>query len=229
MNRAANGAKITIILAEGATLLRCGLRALLEAEKDCRVVGEARDGYEAVQLVARLQAAVLVADLQLSVLNGLEVIRRVARVSPQTRIIAISENGNEMSVVRALRYGAAGYVVHDAVPTDLVRAIREVLGGRRYLSSPFSSNAIELYMRKARVDATDPYEKLTEREREVLQLVCEGHSNGEIARHLGISPRTVEVHRGHMMHKLNLRNQVGLARYAIARGILPVESFSMAP
>jgi DNA-binding NarL/FixJ family response regulator len=130
---------------------------------------------------------------------------------------------NEAYVLEALRNGAAAYVLKEASAADLVRAIREVMAGRRYLSPPLSETAIELYVQKAKAGPRDPYEALTTREREVLQLAAEGQSNPEIADRLGISARTVETHRANLMHKLDLRSQTDLVRYALRRGILPPE------
>jgi two-component system response regulator NreC len=215
--------RTTIVLADDHVVVRQGLRALLESEPDFVVVGEAADGLEVADLVERLKADVLVLDLMLPGLNGLEVTRQVQQRSPQTRVVVLSMYANEAYVLEALRNGAAAYVLKEASAADLVHAIREVMAGRRYLSPPLSESAIELYVQKAKAAPRDPYEALTTREREVLQLAAEGQSNPEIADRLGISVRTVETHRANLMHKLDLRSQTDLVRYALKRGILPPE------
>jgi DNA-binding NarL/FixJ family response regulator len=215
--------RTTIVLADDHVVVRQGLRALLEAEPDFAIVAEAADGLEVADLVERLKADVLVLDLMLPGLNGLEVTRQVQQRWPQTRIVILSMYANEAYVLEALRNGAAAYVLKEASAADLVHAIREVMAGRRYLSPPLSESAIELYVQKAKAAPRDAYEALTTREREVLQLAAEGQSNPEIADRLGISARTVETHRANLMHKLDLRSQTDLVRYALRRGILPPE------
>ena len=213
----------TIVLADDHHVVRQGLRALLEAEPDFTVVGEAADGLEAVHLVERMQPNVLVLDLMLPGLSGLEVTRQVRQRSPQTRVVILSMHANEAYVVEALRNGAAAYVLKDASAAELVHAVREVAAGRHYLSPPLSERAIEFYRQKAQAATQDVYETLTTREREVLHLAAAGHSIAEIAARLGISPRTVETHRTNLMHKLGIHTQTNLVRYALRRGILPME------
>jgi DNA-binding NarL/FixJ family response regulator len=219
----------TIVLADDHHLVRQGLRALLEAHPGFRVIGEAGDGLEAVQLVERLRPKVLVLDLMMPGLNGLEVTRQAIKRSPRTRVVILSMYSNEAYVVEALRNGAAGYVLKDSSITDLVQAVQEVAAGRRYLSPPLSDRAIEAYQERAKADPLDKYETLTPREREVLQLAAEGHTSPKIAARLGISTRTAETHRANLMHKLGLHNQADLIRYALRRGILPEESSIPSP
>jgi len=213
----------TIVLADDHNVVRQGLRALLETEPDFRVVGEAGDGLGAVHLVERLQPDVLVLDLMLPGLSGLEVTRLVRQGSPQTRVLILSMHADEAYVLRALKNGAAGYALKDSSVADLVQAVREVAGGRRYLSPPLSERAIERYAQRAEGVTEDSYEQLTTREREVLHLAAEGHTNAEIGALLGISPRTAETHRANLMRKLGLKSQTDLIRYALRRGILPLE------
>ncbi|MBI2875306.1 MAG: response regulator transcription factor [Candidatus Tectomicrobia bacterium] len=213
----------TIVLVDDHPVVRQGLRALLEAEPGFRVIGEAGEGVEAVQLVERLQPDVLVLDLMIPGLNGLEVTRQVSRRSSRTRVVILSMHANEAYVLEALRNGALGYVLKDAGATELLRAVREVAAGRRYLSPPLSERAIEIYVQKTDAAPLDLYETLTTREREVLQLAAEGYSATEIADRLSISSRTVETHRANLMRKLGLRTQTDLIRYALRRGILPME------
>ena len=210
---------ITILLADDHSIVRQGLRALLEVEPDFCIVGEAADGLEVTQLIEYLQPDVLVLDLMMPGLDGLEVTRRVNQRSPQTRVIILSMYGNEAYVVEVLRNGAAGYVLKKSTADELVRALRAVVAGQRYLSPPLSEQTIETYMQKADESTQDLYDLLTTREREVLYLVAEGHTNAEIAARLFISPRTVEMHRANLMRKLDLRSQADLIRYALRRGI----------
>ena len=214
---------VTLLLADDHHVVRQGLRALLQAEPDFRVVGEASDGLEVVDLVERLRPTVLVVDLMMPGLNGLEVTRQVSKRSPQTRVLILSMHSNEAYVLEALRNGAAAYVLKDSSAADLVHAVREVAAGRRYLSAPLSDLAIETYRQKAKEATLDIYETLTTREREVLHLAAEGRSGSDIASRLSISPRTVETHRANLMRKLGLHTQTDLVRYALRRGILPME------
>jgi two-component system response regulator NreC len=213
----------TIVLADDHQLVRQGLRALLEAEPDLAVVGEASQGQETIQLVEHLQPDLLVLDLMMPGLNGLEVTRQVSQRVPDTRIIVLSMRTTEAYVLEALRNGAAGYVAKAASADELVQAVRTVTAGRRYLSSRLSERALENYVRKAQESILDLYETLTDREREVLHLAAEGLGNAEIAARLVISPKTAATHRANLMRKLGLRNQTELVRYAMQRGIISIE------
>ena len=210
----------TIVLADDHAIVRQGLRALLQAEPQFTIVGEANDGVEAIRLVQRTQPRVLIVDLMMTALNGLEVTRQVHDRWPQIRVVVLSMLANEAYVLEALRHGAGAYVLKDSTAADLVKAVREVLVGRRYLSAPFSNNAIQMYVEKTEGPKSSTYETLTSREREVFQLAAEGNSNGQIACRLFISPRTAEIHKGNMMRKLGLHNQADLTRYAIDHDIL---------
>jgi two-component system response regulator NreC len=214
----------TIVLAEDHRIVRQGLRALLEAEADFSLVGEAGDGLEAVRLTEQLQPDVVVLDLMMPGINGLEATRQIRNCCPKTHVVILSMHADESYVLEALRNGASGYVLKDSSADDLARAVREVVAGRRYLSAPLSERAIEVYIQEAQETPLDPYEKLTNREREVLHLVAAGHSSTEIAERLSISSRTVETHRANMMRKLNLNSQTDLIRYALKRGIIPMEN-----
>ena len=214
---------ITIVLADDHHVVRQGLRALLEGESEFSVVGEASEGLETVKLIERLRPNVLLLDLMMPGLSGLEVTRQVCQRWPETRTLILSMHANEAYVLEALRSGAAGYVLKDASAADLIQAVHEVVAGRRYLSPPLSERAIETYIEKAKAAPLDAYETLTTREREVLQLAAQGMGNPEIASRLGVSPRTVETHRAHVMAKLGLHNQTELVRYALRKGILPPE------
>jgi DNA-binding NarL/FixJ family response regulator len=214
---------VNIVLAEDHQIVRQGLKVLLEAEADFRVVGQAGDGVEAVRMVEKIRPNVLVLDLRLPGLSGLDVVRQVHKRAPDTKIVILSMYANEAYVLASLRSGAAGYVLKDLSVADLVRAVREALAGRRYLSPPLTERAIEAYAKKADPELSDFYDRLTDREREVVQLAAHGHTNVEIGKRLFISPRTVEIHRANAMHKLGLRSRVDLVRYMFQRGILPMD------
>lgn len=211
----------TIALADDHQVVRQGLRILLEAVPEFHVVGEAADGQEAVQLVERLRPHVLVLDLMMPGLNGLDVLRQVTQYAPKTNVIIFSMYADISYVLEALKNGASGYVLKRANVDKLVEAIRHVMAGRRYLSPPLSEADINGLMEKTAASKSDPYELLTDRQREVLQLIVEGYTNGEIAESLVISTRTVEFHRSNLMRKLGARTQADLIRIALQRGIFP--------
>jgi DNA-binding NarL/FixJ family response regulator len=213
----------TIVLADDHALVREGLRTILAGESDWFVVGEAADGLEVVVLVEQLQPDVLIVDLMLPSLSGLEVIHQVHKRFPRTQIVALSMHADESYVLAALRSGASAYVLKEASSTDIIQAIREVVAGRRYLSPPLSQYALEAYIQKAKGAPLDPYETLTTREREVLHLAARGETTPAIAGRLGLSPRTVETHRTNLMRKLGLRTQTDLIRYALQRGLIPLQ------
>ena len=201
--------------------MRQGLRALLNEQPDISVVGEAADGPEATQIVERLKPDVLVVDMMMGVMSGIEVTRSVRKLSPKTCVVILSMHADEGYVLEALRAGAKAYVLKDSIADDLLHAMREAILGRRYLSHPLSEQVIEGYLQKEEGAALKPHERLTVREREVLHMLAEGLSNAEIATRMSVSRRTVEVHRANVMHKLGLHNQVQLLRYAIQAGIIP--------
>ena len=216
---------IRIVLADDHRIVREGFRALLDAQKDFEVIGETGDGLEAIRLVEKLKPDVLLVDMMMPALNGLEVTRQITQRGLPAKVVVLSMHSNEAYVLEAMKNGAAAYVLKDATSADLIRAVREAVAGRRYLSPPLSERAIEVYLQKARTTETlDRYDTLTTREREVLHLSAEGHTNAEIAARLFISPRTVETHRANLMHKLGLRSHTDLIRYALRRGILSMES-----
>jgi DNA-binding NarL/FixJ family response regulator len=212
-----------ILLADDHNVVRQGLKALLESDPHFRLVGEASDGIEAIRMTERLKPDVLITDVMMPGINGLEVTRQVTKSVPQTRVIILSMYTNDAYVLEALKNGASGYVLKDSQAADLIDAVREVAAGRRYLSPPLSERALDLYVKKVEDVPDDPYEMLTTREREVLQMVAEGRTSTEIADRLFISPRTAEGHRANLMRKLGLQNQTDLIRYALKRGILPLD------
>ena len=213
----------TIVLADDHQIVRQGMRALLEAEPEFSVTGEASDGLEVAALVEQLEPDVLLLDIKMPGLNGLEVTRQVRRRTPNTNVVILSMYASEAYVMEALRNGAVGYVLKGASAADLVQAVKDVAEGRRYLSPPLSERAIEAYVQKAVASTPAALETLTDREREVLHFVVEGYKNSEIATKLEISPRTAETHRARMMRKLDLHTQADLMRFAIQLGLFPVE------
>jgi len=215
--------EITIVLADDHLIVRQGLRALLEAERDLRVVGETGDGLKAVDLIGKTLPDVAVLDLMMPGLNGIEVARQLSKQKPRTKIVILSMYDDEGFVLEALSNGVSGYVLKDTGSSDLIMAVREVHRGHRYLSPSLSDRAIEIYEQMNRARATGKYETLTTREREVLHLSAEGLTNHEIADRLGISIRTAETHRSRLMNKLGVHSQAELTRYAIRRGIIAAE------
>jgi two-component system, NarL family, response regulator NreC len=216
--------KITILLADDHRIVREGFRAVLEREKDFQIVGETGDGLEAVRLAEKLQPQVMVVDLMMPGLNGRDVIRQVVHRVKGTKLVVLSMHASEGYVLDAMKNGASAYVVKDASSAELVRAVREAVAGRRYLSPPLSEPAIAAYLQKADAgEATDAYESLSNREREIFQLAAEGFTTSAIATRLFLSPRTVETHRSNFMRKLNLHSQTDLIRFALQRGLLPME------
>lgn len=212
--------RATVVLADDHQVVREGLRLLLEAQPALSVVGEASDGLDAADLVERLKPDVLVVDLVMPGLGGLDVAREVKRRSPKTRIVILSMHSSDSFVLEALKNGASAYVLKDSSAAELVQAIKTVLAGRRYLSPPLSQKAIDDYVKRAQGTEAGLYETLTTREREVLHLAAEGLGNPAIGERLGISPRTAETHRAHVMEKLGLQNTAALVLYALHRGLV---------
>jgi two-component system, NarL family, response regulator NreC len=211
---------ITIGLAEDHNVVRQGFKLVLTAEQDFKLVGEAADGLEAVKLVETKKPNVLLLDLMLPRLHGLEVVRQLKREQSPTKVIILSMHADEPYVMEALRNGACGYVLKDCTAADLVQAVRTVAAGRRYLSPVLAERALTGYVEHPGASDLDVYETLTNRERLVFQLAAEGKTSGEIAAALFISPRTAETHRANLMRKLSLRSQTDLVRFAIRRGII---------
>jgi len=213
---------VTIILVDDHPIVRQGLRHLLEDEPEFEVLGEAGDGVEALLLAGRLKPNILVVDMMMPGLNGLEVLRQVKHISPGTRTIVLSMQSADAYVIEALRHGAAGYVLKETGPSELVNAVREVIQGNQYLSAKLSER-LQASGQKIMDIPSDTYETLTTREREILQMTAEGRTSKEIGDKLMISPRTVEIHRSNFMNKLGIKNQADLIRFAIKRGILPMD------
>ena len=214
----------TILLADDHAVVRHGLKALIEDEPNFNVVGEAGSGLEAIQMVSELKPDVLVLDIMMDDISGIEVARQVRKNSPRTAIVVLSMYGDKKHVLEALQAGAKAYVVKKAVASELIEAVRQVLVGRRYLGTSVSDVVVDAYLEKEESGPADSYDSLSSREREVLHLAAHSYTNAEIAERLCISRRTVETHRANAMRKLNLDNQTDLLRYALQRGILPQDA-----
>ena len=210
-----------IILAEDHQVVREALRLLLETQADFKVIAEAGDGLEALALIEKFKPDILIVDMMMPGLLGLEVARRTKQISPATKVIVLSMYDAESYVMEALKIGAVGYVLKKSSSQELVLAIRQALAGNFYLSPSLNERALEAYMLRSEASrGDDPYESLTDREREVLQLAAEGSSNPQIAEKLSISARTVEMHRGNLLKKLGLKSQTDLVKYAVKRGMI---------
>jgi two-component system, NarL family, response regulator NreC len=212
-----------ILLADDHQVVIDGLKALLAGEPDLQVVGQATDGLQVLPKVLELRPEVLVLDLMMPGLNGLEVARQVRDRAPETKVIVLSMHANDAYVVEALRNGAAGYVLKQAEARALVDAIRAVRGGTRYLSPPLSEEKLQRWERDARAAPLDPYDTLSTREREVLQLAAEGLTSAAIGERLQIGKRTVETHRANLQRKLGVKTQADLVRFAVKKGLVSVD------
>ena len=215
-----------IVLADDHPIVRQGLRTLLESQPEFQVVGEAENGLTAISLVEQLKPDILILDIMMPGLNGLEVVKRVRQNTPQTQVVVLSLHSNEPYVLEALRSGAAAYVLKASSNASLIEAVKAVSLGRHYLSPPLSERAIELYIEQANggnEPEEDGYTILTTREREVFQLIAEGLSNAQVGEKLTINPGTAETHRTNIMRKLHLHNENELVRYAIQRGVIAGE------
>jgi DNA-binding NarL/FixJ family response regulator len=214
--------KTTVLLADDHTVLRQGLRALLAAEPDMEVVGEADNGRQAVQLVQKFLPDVVVMDIAMPLLNGLEATRQITREVPSTRVIMLSSYSDDEYVEQLTDAGATGYLLKQTAATDLLKAIREAKQGNAYFSPAISRRMLDHY-RQAFMSGQPirkAGESLTSRECEVLQLIAEGKTNKQIAAELCISIKTVEKHRQQVMNRLNIHDIAGLTRYAIAKGLI---------
>jgi two-component system, NarL family, response regulator NreC len=214
---------IRVLLADDHTIVRQGVRLCLEATGDIDVVAEAEDGQTAVQLATQLRPDVAVVDLTMPRLNGVDAIRQIKRDAPEVEVVVLSVHDSEAYVVQALRAGAAGYVLKRNAATELVAAIRAAQDGQAYLHPSIARRVIDDYVSRIRAAedaASEPHERLTPREREVLQLAAEGHSTRAIAGLLCLSTKTVEHHRASVMTKLGLHGQTELVKYAIRAGLV---------
>lgn len=208
--------KTRILLADDHSVVRSGFRMILDAQSDLEVVGEVANGREAVEQATALQPDVVIMDVTMPELNGIEATRRIAAAMPKTRVLALSMHKDSVYVREILRAGACGYLLKDSGEGDLVSAVRAVARGEGYLSSGVSDAVLTDY----RKHVTDPIDLLSSREREVLQMIAEGKTNKEIAVTLNLSVYTVEAHRGRIMEKLNLHSTGELVRFAVRNGLI---------
>lgn len=212
---------IRILLADDHTVVRDGLRALLEKQPDMQVVAEAADGRESIRLAEEQAPDVVVMDIAMPNMNGIEATRRILAGNPRTAVVILSMHQDESYVLRSLKAGAKGYLLKDSLRSDVIDAIRSVARGRSFLTRKVSRILQEDYVRELeRRGLEDSYDLLTEREREILQLVAEGNTNKEVANLLNVSPTTVETHRTHILQKLSLHSIPDLILYAVRKGII---------
>jgi len=213
--------KLRILLADDHILMRSGLRALLDRQPNLEVVGESENGRETVALAASLKPDVVVMDVGMPILNGIEATQTIVTQCPSIAVVILSMHADESYVMRALKAGARGYLLKDSAAADLIGAIQAISQGKSFFSPKVSRILAEDYVRVLRQKgAVDTYDLLTSREREILQLLAEGKTNKEVATALNISPYTVETHRGHILQKLNLHNSAELVLYAVRKGII---------
>lgn len=213
---------ITVFLADDHAVVRDGLRLLLETAGDICVVGQAANGWDAVQQVARLVPDVVIMDLAMPDLNGFEATQQIRRVCPATRVVILSMHSTAEDIFRAMQTGACGYVLKESAGLEVVQAVRAVHVGRRYLSRKVADTLLDTYLSLGQAKAS-PVEGLSTRERQVLQLLVEGKSRAEIARVLVLSPRTVDTYRERLMRKIGIRDLPSLVKFAIEHGLTPPE------
>ncbi|MDQ2714203.1 MAG: response regulator transcription factor [Chloroflexota bacterium] len=213
--------KIRILLADDHTILRAGLKMMLNAQPDMEVVGEAHDGRQAIQEAQRLQPDIVLMDITMPSINGIEATRQLKKLLPDARVLILTMHENDEYIFQALRAGASGYLLKEAADTDLIYALHIIQSGQFYLSPIAQSVMVGDYLQRVHAgEEKDSYSSLTEREREILKLVAEGFTNNKIAERLIISPKTVDTHRTHIMDKLNLHSRAELVKYAMRRGLL---------
>jgi DNA-binding NarL/FixJ family response regulator len=213
--------RVRVVLVDDHTVIRAGLRALLERHPDIEVVGEASDGREAISIAESLKPEILIMDVAMSGMNGIEATRQIVAKNLGVSVVILSMHSDESYVLRALKAGARGYLLKDSAEADLINAIRSMREGKSYFSPAVSRILLEDYVRTLRHRGEeDSYELLTAREREVLQLIAEGRSNKDVAAVLNLSLYTVETHRTHIMQKLNLHTVPELILYAVRKGIV---------
>ena len=213
--------KYRIVIAEDHTILREGLRALLSSSPDFEIVGEAEDGREAIRCVEKFKPNLILTDLSMPRMNGMDAIREIRRRAPETKILVLTVHKTEEYILATLKAGADGYLLKDSTHGELLAAVRHVLSGKHYISPGISDKVLDGYLEGRKTLKTrTSWETLTAREREILKLIAEGYRNKEIANDLSISVKTVEKHRANLMEKLNLHNVQALTTYAIEKGLV---------
>ena len=214
-------AQIRILLADDHIIIRSGLRLLLEQQPDFKVIAEAADGHEAVQLAGEHHPQVAILDIGMPQLNGIEATSEIVSQLPHCNVVILSMHADEGYVLRALKAGARGYILKNSAEADLIQAVKTVAQGKSFFSPAISKLLLEDYVRLVRdKEVEDSYDLLTSRERQILQLIAEGRSNKEVARTLNLSPFTVETHRGNILQKLGLHGVPELVLYAVRKGII---------
>jgi DNA-binding NarL/FixJ family response regulator len=215
---------ITIVLADDHRVVREGLRALLERHNDFTVVGEAADGQEAVKLVVTLKPNIVIMDISMPVLNGIEATQQVIEASPSTRVIILSMYSTSEHIFRSFKAGAQGYLLKESAGADVVSAVRAVHEGRRYLTEKITETILDDFIhQRSLAESESPVSRLSKRERHILQLVVEGKSSSEIGTQLFLSPKTVETYRSRIMHKLSINDVPGLVKFALQHGLTALE------
>ena len=213
--------RVRILLADDHTVVRQGLRKLLEERPDWEVIAEAGDGREAVRLAEQQKPDVAILDVAMPLLNGIEATRQISKRVPSTRVLVLSMHADEAYVTQILQAGATGYLLKDSADVDLLKAVGEAAQGRSFFSPAIARVMLDDYVRQlADKGVTDRYESLSEREREIFQLIAEAKTNKEIAALLNVSPSTVETHRAHIMEKLDLHSAAEIVLYAVRRGVI---------
>jgi DNA-binding NarL/FixJ family response regulator len=216
---------VRLLLADDHAMMREGLKSLISKEADFVVVGEADNGKETVELVQKCGAHVVVMDVSMPDLNGIEATRKILKINPNTKVVALSGHANRELVREMLKAGASAYILKSKAYEELVRAIREVMKGKKYLSSDIARGVVDEYVEISSARSANPaFVVLTDREREALQLVAEGKSTKDVADQLSISVKTVETHRRNIMEKLNLHSMAELTKYAIREGITSIDA-----
>jgi DNA-binding NarL/FixJ family response regulator len=216
--------KSRIVIAEDHTILREGLRSLLSSSPEFEIVGEAKDGREAIGCVEKFKPDLILTDLSMPRMNGMEAIKEIKRQSPETKILVLTVHKAEEYILATFRAGANGYLLKDSTHAELVMAVKKVLSGKQYISPEISEKVIEGYLEGKKIlKSRTSWETLTQREREILKLIAEGYKNKEIAEDLCISPKTVEKHRANLMEKLDLHSIQALTAFAIGKGLVTQE------
>ena len=213
--------KLRIFLGDDHRLVRQGFRMILESRPDWEIVGEASDGREAVRQVEALKPDIAILDIGMPLLNGIEAARHITREGGRTRVMILSMHLNEAYVTTALKAGASGYLLKDSAYEDLIHGVSAVAAGKSFFSPAVAKVMLDDYVRQLTSNGVaDRFESLSDREREVFQLIAEGHTNKEVAEMLSVSPTTVDTHRAHILQKLDVHNTAELVLYAVRRGVI---------
>jgi len=217
--------KVRLLVADDHKIFRQGIKKLLEEEPDLQVVGESADGRETVKKATELKPDIVLMDIAMANLNGLEATKQIKKVLPEVKVIMLTMHKNEEYVLQSFQAGASGYILKEGAVEELVSAIRSISADKSFLSPTVSKTLVDAYLRKMETGKTEtPFDLLTDREREVLQLIAEGYTNREVAKQLFISVKTVEAHRAHIMQKLNIHDIAKLVKYAIQKGLVDLNA-----